>query len=296
MKKVHTIFYIATLLMIVISMAISDEKYPDFPLKSSAAHESSTGAPGDRTCAQSGCHEISEIFSDDTTNTLLFEDGDAVYGDKLEGITLRVRKKDCQKFGFQIVCLDSLMKNAGSWVLLDKERVQMQSADFFLPSANGRKYLTHTYKGILPQKPHEIFWEFSWLPPVNGYKGKVTFYVMSNCTNNDNTNSGDALFASSHSLTHISTMTRISEERNNVEIVAFQSGQNAWSIPIGNHEQIRSIHLFDINGKNIASTWESKNSKEIEILTQNHHISGLTFINITFESGKTLKKTVFFHD
>jgi Zn-dependent M16 (insulinase) family peptidase len=91
-------------------------------------------------------------------------------------------------------------------------------------------------------------------------------------------------------------MTSISEERNNVEIVAFHSGQNVWSIPIDNHEQIRSLQVFDINGKAIASTWESKNSKEIEILIQNHLTSGLTFLSITFESGKTLKKTVFFHD
>ena len=121
-----------------IASAVSDEKNGDYTLKSSGAHESSTGAPGERTCAQSGCHEMSEIINDDTTNTLIFSDDDGLYGNAMEGIRLRVRKDDKVKFGFQIVCLDSLNKNAGSWVLLNKERVQTQGADFLLVSAVGR--------------------------------------------------------------------------------------------------------------------------------------------------------------
>jgi len=282
-------------LVIAITIAISNEKYPEFPLKSTAAHESSTGAPGELTCAQSGCHETSKIFRDDTTNALLFFDADSTYGDSMEGVTLRVRKEDCKKFGFQIVCLDTLMKNVGSWVLLNKERVQMQSADFSVPGANGRKYLTHTYKGTIPQSTGEIFWEFSWLPPLNGYKGAVTFYVMTNCTNNDNTNSGDALYASKHTLRHQSSPTFISEEKKN-QIISFQTTQGSWSLPLPMEERMTSLEICDLSGKYISCTWESKNKYEIEISLENQRFRGLAMIKMSMQSGLLLKKAVFFHD
>ena len=282
-------------LVIAITIAISNEKYPEFPLKSTAAHESSTGAPGELTCAQSGCHETSEIVRDDTTNALLFFDADSTYGDSMEGVTLRVRKEDCKKFGFQIVCLDTLMKNVGSWVLLNKERVQMQSADFSVPGANGRKYLTHTYKGTIPQSTGEIFWEFSWLPPFNGYKGAVTFYVMTNCTNNDNTNSGDALYASKHTLRHQSSPTSISEEKEN-QIISFQTTQGSWSLPLPMEERMTTLEICDLSGKHIPCTWESKNQSENEISLENQRYRGLAMIKMSMESGLLLKKAVFFHD
>ena len=46
-------------IFVSIASAVSDEKNGEYTLKSSGAHESSTGAPGERTCAQSGCHEMS---------------------------------------------------------------------------------------------------------------------------------------------------------------------------------------------------------------------------------------------
>ena len=282
-------------LVIAITIAISNEKYPEFPLKSTAAHESSTGAPGELTCAQSGCHETSEIQRDDTTNALLFSDADSTYGDSMEGVTLRVRRKDCKKFGFQIVCLDTLMKNVGSWVLLNKERVQMQLADFSVPGATGRKYLTHTYKGTIPQSTGEIFWEFSWLPPLNGYKGAVTFYVMTNCTNNDNTNSGDALYASKHTLRHQSSATSLTEEIKH-QIISFQTTQGTWSLPLPINERMKSLEICDLSGKHLSCTWESKGQSEIEISLENQRYHGLVMIKMSMESGLMLKKAVFFHD
>jgi len=282
-------------LVFIIAIAISDEKYPEFPLKSTAAHESSTGAPGELTCAQSGCHETSEVLRDDTTNTMLFVDADSTYGDSMEGITLRVRKQDCKKFGFQIVCLDTLMKNVGSWVLLNKDRVQMQSADFSVPGANGRKYLTHTYKGTIPQSPGEISWEFSWLPPLNGYKGAVTFYVMTNCTNNDNTNSGDALYASKHTLRHQSAATSVADEIT-PRMITFQSVQGSWSVPLPMNESIRSLIIYDLSGKHIPCSWETRSQSGIEVKLENPRFRGIAMMIVTLESGYLLKKSVFFHD
>ena len=281
-------------LMLSIMIVISEEKFPEFPLKSTAAHESSTGAPGERTCAQSGCHEMSELISDDTTNSLVFSDGNSTFGDAMEGIRLIVRKKDCVKFGFQIVCLDSLNKNVGSWVLLSKERVQMQNADFSVPGAAGRKYLTHTFKGTQPQITGEIYWDFSWLPPTNGYKGPVTFYVMSNCTNNDNKNSGDALFASKHALKHVSATTGMEEDKTH-DMVVFQRQAGTWTIPLNVNSEIKNVIVHDMKGRKISADWSFHAGQGIEIITHYLEMQGLAFITLEYESGALQQKTVFFH-
>ena len=269
-----------------IASAVSDEKNGEYTLKSSGAHESSTGAPGERTCAQSGCHEMSEIINDDTTNTLIFSDDDGLYGNAMEGISLRVRKEDKVKFGFQIVCLDSLNKNAGSWVLLNKERVQTQGADFLLVSAVGRSYVTHTYKGNLAQVPGEIYWDFSWLPPANGYKGKVTFYVMSNCANNDNTNAGDVFYASKHSLQHVSSMTSIEDDGQ----IPFKVGQDTWFLPMNVHHEIKQIRCIDIKGRVQLIDWNKNDDQGLEVTFPISDMRGFITLLIEFEHGITLKK------
>ncbi len=269
-----------------IASAVSDEKNGEYTLKSSGSHESSTGAPGERTCAQSGCHEMSEIINDDTTNTLIFSDDDGLYGNAMEGIRLRVRKEDKVKFGFQIVCLDSLNKNAGSWVLLNKERVQTQGADFSLVSAVGRSYVTHTYKGNLAQIPGEIYWDFAWLPPANGYKGKVTFYVMSNCANNDNTNAGDVFYASKHSLQHVSSMTSIEDDGQ----IPFKVGQDTWFLPMNVHHEIKQIRCIDIKGRVQLIDWNKNDDKGLEVTLPFSDMRGFVTLLIEFEHGITLKK------
>lgn len=269
-----------------IASAVSDEKNGEYTLKSSGAHESSTGAPGERTCAQSGCHEMSEIINDDTTNTLIFSDDDGLYGNAMEGIRLRVRKEDKVKFGFQIVCLDSLNKNAGSWVLLNKERVQTQGADFSLVSAVGRSYVTHTYKGNLAQVPGEIYWDFAWLPPANGYKGKVTFYVMSNCANNDNTNAGDVFYASKHSLQHVSSMTSIEDDGQ----IPFKVGQDTWFLPMNVHHEIKQIRCIDIKGRVQLIDWNKNDDQGLEVTFPISDMRGFITLLIEFEHGITLKK------
>ena len=269
-----------------IASAVSDEKNGDYTLKSTGAHESSTGAPGERTCAQSGCHEMSEIINDDTTNTLIFSDDDGLYGNAMEGIRLRVRKDDKVKFGFQIVCLDSLNKNAGSWVLLNKERVQTQGADFLLVSAVGRSYVTHTYKGNLAQVPGEIYWDFAWLPPANGYQGKVTFYVMSNCANNDNTNAGDVFYASKHSLQHVSSMTSIEDDGQ----IPFKVGQNTWFLPMNVRHEIKQIRCIDIKGRVQLIDWNKNDDQGLEVTLPLSDMRGFVTLIIEFEHGITLKK------
>ncbi len=219
-------------------------------LKSSGSHQSSTGAPGEKTCTQSGCHGNSFIQQDDSTNTFQFgEKSNTLYSDDTVEIKLTVRKAGTTKFGFQIVCLDSMNKNAGKFVIYDGVRIQSQNADDFVPTAKGRKYLTHTYQGNKAIIPGEIEWTFSWIPQ-NGYKGKVTFYMMSNCSNNDQTSSGDKFYSSKFSANYqqvSSVQEKVSYPVNTISVLYNRNSQSFETVlPI--HDDIRDIYCFDLVG------------------------------------------------
>ena len=95
MKKYTRLFLhsiITMVLCIGIATAMHDKDYSEQMLKSSGSHESSTGAPGEKTCTQSGCHDMCEIIKDDTTNALYVGDSSGYYTDNLAPIRLVVRK------------------------------------------------------------------------------------------------------------------------------------------------------------------------------------------------------------
>lgn len=220
-------------------------------LKSTGAHESSTGAPGEKTCAQYGCHDQSFIQQDDTTNTFQFgEKSNTVYSDDTVDIKLTVRKAGTTKFGFQIVCLDSMNQNAGTFVIYDGERIQSQRADDFIPAAKGRRYLTHTYQGNKSIIPGEIEWSFSWIPPQNDYKGKVTFYMMTNCSNNDQKSSGDEFYFSKFSATYQQISSVQEQASHSVHTMSVMYNRNSQTfetmLPI--QDVIRYIYCFDLAG------------------------------------------------
>jgi len=259
-------------------------------LKSSGSHQSSTGAPGEKTCTQSGCHGNSFIQQDDSTNTFQFgEKSNTLYSDDTVEIKLTVRKAGTTKFGFQIVCLDSLNKNAGTFVIYDGVRIQSQKADDLIPAAKGRKYLTHTYQGNKAIIPGEIEWTFSWIPQ-NGYKGKVTFYMMSNCSNNDQTSSGDKFYSSKFSANYqqvSSVQEKVSYPVNTISVLYNRNSQSFETVlPI--HDDIRDIYCFDLVGNTYQLQCQEKSLDgfcQLSMPIQKQIIPGFYGIRIVLNKG-----------
>ena len=263
----------------------------EMSLKSSGSHQSSTGAPGEKTCTQSGCHVNAFIQQDDTTNTFQFgEKSNTLYSDDTVGIKLTVRKAGTTKFGFQIVCLDSLNKNAGTFVIYDGVRIQKQNADDFIPGAKGRKYLTHTYQGNKAIIPGEIEWTFSWIPPQNGYKGKVTFYMMSNCSNNDQTSSGDQFYSTKFSANYqqiSSVQEKVSHSVNTISVLYNRNSQSFETVlPI--HEDIRDIYCFDLVGNTYQLQCQEKSLDgfcQLSMPMQKQIVPGFYGIRVVLNNG-----------
>ena len=138
----------------------------------------------------------------------------------------------------------------------------------------------------MAQVPGEIYWDFAWLPPANGYQGKVTFYVMSNCANNDNTNGGDTFYASKHSLQHVSSMTSIEDDGQ----MPFKVGQNTWFLPMNVHHEIKQIRCIDIKGRVQLFDWNIYGDQGLEITLPFTDMRGFVTLIIELEHGITLKK------
>lgn len=168
-------------------------------LKSSGSHISSTGAPGESTCAAAGCHDDATIDRDDNyvVTSLVLGNGEKTFKPATQHhLTLRAQKAGVNRFGFQIVALDTNNRSVGSFSLPVPQgaaRVQLQSGTI---NKSMRYYVTHTMAGIQPTRAGEAEWRFLWTSPLD-YSGKVTFYYCVNVTNTDDNKTGDHLYLGS---------------------------------------------------------------------------------------------------
>ncbi|TAL63429.1 MAG: T9SS type A sorting domain-containing protein [Bacteroidetes bacterium] len=227
-----------------------------FMLKTAGMHPSSTGAPGEWTCANAltGCHANATITNDNTNivNTLTYSASDSSYvPGQTYTLTLKALKSGITKFGFGMVALqNSNTANTGTFVITDANRTQIISGTGALST---RKYTTHKTNGTPAVSPGLGQWTFNWTAP-SANVGDITFYYASNCTNNNGTAAGDQLYLSSFTI-HPFSGTSIEEF---VKDEAFQSILNpSLNELILNYELLKecelSVSLFDAQGKMIKS-------------------------------------------
>lgn len=144
-----------------------------------------TGAPGDATCGQAGCHSFSPIQSGTQWNNITFTSTIPTSGyvpGNTYSITLAHVQPNHSVFGFQAVMLDQNHIQAGSFTSGTGTATQ---------TANGRVYINHTTGGTSGLGGKN--WSFSWTAPASGM-GTLTLYVAINAANGDATNSGDTIF------------------------------------------------------------------------------------------------------
>ena len=233
--------------LVLITLSIFGMVLSSFIPKTSGSHISSTGAPGEQSCKQAGCHADATILSDSITNTFVFSNNEQTY---LPGQTYQIqiitKRSGVNKFGFQAVALAEMTEtNAGLMLITDSIRTQLQ--DNASPPLEDRLYVTHTANGTLATGPDSIVWRFDWKAP-NTDVGPVVFYYATNCTNQNNQNTGDELHLSEFRIT---SPTSGMEEWEKELVVFYDDSQhflhfkNVPKVP-GN------IALINIEGQRIA--------------------------------------------
>ncbi|MFN7313525.1 MAG: choice-of-anchor V domain-containing protein [Bacteroidota bacterium] len=246
-------------------------------------HSSSTGAPGAGTCTN--CHGGSNQSSDDVGVVLLKMNGttmDTIPATEYEpGQTYAVfagagESFTNQKFGF------SLTASAGTLSTIPGNNEVQKSGN----------YLTHTGTGTVADEEGGKAWAAMWQAPANA-SGAINFQFHLNASNNDNSTSGDNIYASTATLTAKSTGVK--------EIIASEKlsvypnpAQNSFFVDfeLANESNV-SISLFGADGKLIKQLTNQKMNGGTHSLVFNPEVKpGLYLVNIVANNQTISKRLI----
>lgn len=140
-----------------------------------------TGAPGETTCAQSGCH-TGGTFTGTVTVTGV---PDTVLFGHVYPVTI-TNASNAARAGFELTCLDSLKVKCG---------VLTSAAGVNVTTSAGRQYARQSAPKNL--SGGSASWTFNWTAPATAGGNKGTFYFVSLCSNNNGQKTGDNVLVNS---------------------------------------------------------------------------------------------------
>jgi len=268
--------------------------FADFTYKKvSGSHPGSTGAPGDQTCAKSGCHAGTVTQNNNVVNQLIFPTVDSTYTPgQTYLVKIKVNKAAIQRFGFEIQALkDQTNKNIGTWTITQSTRTQIINHSL---GSDNRFSVTHKQAGTLATTVGQIEWEFNWTaPPVN--EGPITLYYATNSTNNNGANSGDLIYTNQFKLQPSSGASINNEIINENDVTVFYNGNGGYfdlQYNLSKNEEVK-ISIIDASGKQVYANAGQNKPKGIndDKITLNGEISsGIYFVNIVAGNNRVTKK------
>jgi hypothetical protein len=272
--------------LVLIALSCFGMVLSSFIPKTSGSHISSTGAPGEQSCKQAGCHVDATIVNDSVTNTFVFGNNEQTY---LPGQTYHIqiitKRVSVNKFGFQAVALAEMTEtNAGLMLITDSIRTQLQ--DYASPPLDDRLYVTHTANGTLATGPDSIVWRFDWKAPATDI-GPVVFYYATNCTNQNNQNTGDELHLSEFRIT--SPTSGIAQWEK--ELVVFYDAKQHFLHFENAPKVVGKITLMNIEGQRIA---DFSLSGQTAYLFPEPLPKGIYFLQLNFNNKHLLKRFIVF--
>ena len=270
-----------SLVLISIGLMLSS-----FIPKTSGSHISCTGAPGELTCKQAGCHADATFEDDTLTNELVFGNHQNLY---IPGQTytfqIKVRKPGHDKFGFQIVALSEQDEtNAGTIQVTDPVRTQLQ--DNATPPIEDRRYLTHTANGTIASPADSISWTFDWTAPSVDI-GPIVFYYATNCTNHNNQNTGDELHLSTYRIT--SQGSGLDDYANSIR--TYYDPIKKMLFTFGLPPSNGTATIFNSEGQTIIQLSLKGSADEIFHLPL---LNGIYFIHFKWNQKEAIKRVVSF--
>jgi len=155
---------------------------------SPAAH---TGAPGEKNCATSGCHDDNALNSGNAEIGLDLGGASAYSPKKTYPITISISDPAIKRFGFQVVAIsEATGKSIGRFYITDPKKTQLLSNDAQFPD---REYVTYTFDGTEAISDGNASWTFQWKAPSKD-AGAVKFYVGAVSANDNENDKGDIVY------------------------------------------------------------------------------------------------------
>lgn len=160
-----------------------------------------TGAPGDQTCAISGCHVGTALNGGGGNVTLTSAAGTTYTPGQQQTLTITITDSKAKIYGFQMTArLDSNPTGgqAGDFIAGAQQMVLCARGDLkpngkLCPANESIEFIEHNQ----PFTSNTI--NVTWTPPSSD-AGSVTLYVAVNAANNDNTNFGDHIYTTQLTL------------------------------------------------------------------------------------------------
>lgn len=199
-----------------------------------------TGAPGETTCAKSGCH-ASVPTQNSPSITIDFGGGLSTYqAGQTYQITI-ANTDSGSKYGFQMVALDNSGNTVGAFTGNNAQHTTL------LTGSNGKSYISHFNATTTP------VYTFQWqAPPTN--VGPITFYAAANAANGNGLGTGDKIHLKTLTVDFSTAIgdaptTQIQKNR----VITYPNpaipGSDlfvGYRLPTA---QVISIEIFDISGK-----------------------------------------------
>lgn len=210
---------------------------------SAGAPAGRTGAPGDQNCTV--CH-AGAVQNGDAINALTLKDanGNEVTNyipDQTYDVNFFVDNAAPKK-GFQLVALrTSNNTQAGAMTAVTGTNVV---------TSGGRQYVNHRSTSTSTTTG----WNFKWKAPASDV-GDIKFYAAANVTNSSNSESGDAIYLSQHTVAYNPTAS-VEELTTSMNLEAFYAS-NSNTVNVNFDSRIAAsgyMNLVDLSGKSVYST------------------------------------------
>lgn len=281
-------------ILIILSIITLPVLFGQFTYKKSAgAHPGSTGAPGDNTCAKVGCHVGTPVtYNDTTVNKLIFSNPDSTY---LPGqtytITIQTSNPGVQRFGFEFQAIaDATSLESGTVVITDLIRTHEVT---HMVGSNFRTSATHNTVSTPELSPGFNEWTFDWTAPAVP-EGDIVFYYATNSTNNNNLESGDAIFNNTFRI-KLSPLFSINEYIDVENTNAFyndETNQVVLNYFLKKDKKVE-VSIFDSFGRMVFSQKnKSKNAgqQKDELTIKNKLSTGIYYVNLSIDNKSFSKK------
>jgi len=234
---------------------------------SNAAPLGSTGAPGDFTCAKSGCHTGSNVNAGLAQLSLDVNTSSQNYQpNEVYDMSVSLSQVGIERFGFQVLALNAQNENDGEFIITDSARTQtLQGIGPYI----GKTYLTYKYPGTNPFLEGLGKWDFKWKAPST-YQGEIRFYVAAVAANNDGTDFGDTVYTRQFALQEtVSGISDFSNSGFNISVYPNPASDKLTIEFVENLSNEVSIQLADLQGKIIfaETITTGVNSKQLDIST-----------------------------
>lgn len=221
---------------------------------SSGAPIGSTGAPGENTCAKSGCHDDNgNLNSGSGILALQVENAAESYvPGEVYSMEVNLKETGIVRFGFSLSARNAKGEMVGTLIVTDSQRTQVLKG---AGPYTGMEYMTYKFPGTAAYSKDQGKWAFQWKAPQVA-SGPVRFYFAAVSANNDGTDGGDKVYTASKVL-EAAPMAVASINK----ITALQVFPN----PVRAHFTLRytvvsqqkiSVQLYDMRGRQLQTLWE----------------------------------------